>query len=771
MKAVKKEIHVLCVEDSPADVVLLNHVLRRGGLKFRSKRVDNRQTFLQEIKENPPDVILSDRGLPSFDGFAALALARDKCPDVPFIFVTGSLGERKAIETLKSGATDYVLKDELDRLVPAVSRALREVEERAALRENQRQLRESEERFRLLVEGVQDYAIVMLDPQGHITSWNPGAQTIHGYPAEEVLGHDSAMLYTRADQLRQWPRTVLNAAASQGRVQEEGWRLRRGGERFQANVVLTALPGEKGQLRGFAQVTRDITARKESEVQLRRSEERYQRLVEHCPDAIVVVQADGRVAFANQAAVKLFGVASKKELVGRPARRFLSQDLWPEAVRGFRQRRSGQSFSPFVEKELRRTDGTSCVVEFSTAPTTVHGEPAAEIIAHDISERRRAADELRQSEERFRMLVEEVHDYAIYMLDTAGHVITWSTGAEHLEGYRAEEILGRPFTTFFPPEDIQSDLPARLLRTAAAEGRTVNEGWRVRKDGSKFWSQGVITALRDEQGKLRGYSKIAHDITQQQQAAAEIRRLNEELEQRVRERTSQLEVANKELEAFSYSVSHDLRAPLRQIAGYVRLLELDAGPRLDEASRQHLDTIAASAKSLGDLIDALLAFSLMGRSELNRQPVNLAVLVEEARQELAHEAAGRQIDWQIGPLPVIQGDAIMFRQVVINLISNALKYTRTRERARIEIGATESAEETTVFIRDNGVGFDMEHADKLFGVFQRLHPASQFEGIGIGLANVSRIIRRHNGRVRAEGAVDGGATFYFSIPKKQGELT
>jgi light-regulated signal transduction histidine kinase (bacteriophytochrome) len=260
-------------------------------------------------------------------------------------------------------------------------------------------------------------------------------------------------------------------------------------------------------------------------------------------------------------------------------------------------------------------------------------------------------------------------------------------------------------------------------------------------------------------------------MTREQQAAAEIRRLNEELERRVRERTAQLEVANKELEAFSYSISHDLRAPLRHIAGYVRLLMHDAGPRLDETSRQHLDTIAASARNLGELIDALLAFSRTGRADLNRQPVDLATVVEDARQELAQEAAGRHIDWQLGPLPVLQGDPIMFRQVMINLLSNALKYTRTRERARIELGATESAQETTVFIRDNGVGFDMAHADKLFGVFQRLHPTSEFEGVGIGLANVWRIIRRHDGRVWAEGAVDGGATFYFSIPKKQGGFT
>ncbi len=507
----KKEIHILCLEDSAADVAMLSHVLRRGGLKFRCKRVETKQTFLQELEHHPPDLILSDRGLPSFDGFTALALARDKCPEVPFIFVTGSPGEKAALETLKSGATDYVLKSDLVRLAPAVERALREARERRVLRHRERQLRESEERFRLLVEGVKDYAI--------------------------------------------------------------------------------------------------------------------------------------------------------------------------------------------------------------------------------------------------------------YMLDEAGCVATWNSGAEAIEGYTAEEILGQPLATFFTPEDVRSGAPTRLLRTAAAEGRTVNEGWRVRKDGSRFWTEGMITALRDPRGKLLGFSKIAHDITKQKQAEERIRQLNEQLEERVRERTAQLEAANQELEAFSYSVSHDLRAPLRHIAGYVEVLQSEAAPRLDEASRQLLQTIAQSAKTLGDLIDALLAFSRMGRAELTRQPVDLAALVEEARHEMAREIQGRAIDWQIGPLPQVQGDPFMLRQVLINLVSNAVKYTRQRERATIEIGAIESDRDVTFHIRDNGVGFDPHYADKLFGVFQRLHPASEFEGIGIGLANVARIIRRHGGCVWAEGAVNRGATFHFSIPK------
>jgi light-regulated signal transduction histidine kinase (bacteriophytochrome) len=276
----------------------------------------------------------------------------------------------------------------------------------------------------------------------------------------------------------------------------------------------------------------------------------------------------------------------------------------------------------------------------------------------------------------------------------------------------------------------------------------------------------VITALRGEDGQLRGYSKIAHDITKQKEAEEKIRQLNEELEQRVSNRTAQLEAANRELEAFSYSISHDLRAPLRHIAGYVEILQNEAAAGLDKESRQYLQTIADSARNLGELIDALLAFSRMGRTEMCQQKVNLAALVEEARQQLRHDLQGRQIEWIIGDLAEVNGDPLMLRQVIVNLVSNALKYTRQRASAKIEIGASESEREVVFFIRDNGVGFDMRYVEKLFGVFQRLHPAHDFEGVGIGLANVRRIVHRHGGRTWAEGKVDQGATFYFSIPKQ-----
>jgi light-regulated signal transduction histidine kinase (bacteriophytochrome) len=234
----------------------------------------------------------------------------------------------------------------------------------------------------------------------------------------------------------------------------------------------------------------------------------------------------------------------------------------------------------------------------------------------------------------------------------------------------------------------------------------------------------------------------------------------------VQERTAKLEELNKELEAFAYSVSHDLRAPLRHIDGFMELLQKKVEAALDEQGRHYMDTISNAAQKMGVLIDELLSFSRMVSHAIIKKQVDLGSLVRDILREFEPDTAGRNIDWGIGDLPVVNGDKAMLRAVLVNLISNALKYTRPRQKAQIEIGSLSGKNsETVIFVRDNGVGFDMAYGDKLFGVFQRLHRAEEFEGIGIGLANVRRIIVRHGGRVWAEGNVDRGARFYFSLPR------
>ncbi|MBI3885540.1 MAG: CHASE3 domain-containing protein [Opitutae bacterium] len=493
-----------------------------------------------------------------------------------------------------------------------------------------------------------------------------------------------------------------------------------------------------------------------------------------------------------------------------------------------------------------------------------------------------------QSEEQLRLTVESVRDYAIIRLDPAGMISSWNAGAQRIKGYAAPEILGRHFSIFYPAEKNAAGFPPQALAVAARDRRFEDHGWRVRRDGSRFWANVVITALHDPAGQLRGFVKVTRDITEQrasqlalsesearyralfdsidegyciielifdaqqkpvdyrfvvvnpafehqtglrdalgktmrelapeheaywfetygrivltgeplrfQNRAAQLHRwfdvfafrfgdpadrrvailFNDitrrkeaemkiaELNTDLRRRTGQLESANRELEAFSYSVSHDLRAPLRHIDGFALLLQKNA-PALDAKSRHYLDTISRAAKQMGRLIDDLLSFSRLSRAELRQTRLDQTALVESVVRDLRPAPDHPAVDWVLAPLPAVQADEAMLRQVWCNLLDNAVKYSAKEARPRIEIGGhpDPATGGTVCFVRDNGAGFDPRYQDKLFGVFQRLHSAAEFDGTGIGLALVRRIITRHGGRTWAEGAVGRGATFYFSLP-------
>lgn len=374
------------------------------------------------------------------------------------------------------------------------------------------------------------------------------------------------------------------------------------------------------------------------------------------------------------------------------------------------------------------------------------------------------ASALEESEARFRNMADSIPQLA-WLADAAGRISWlnkrwfeytglaadagdggWEVAIEPQERGGAAERWNRAITSREPLE--------MELRLRGADGR-----YRM------FLVRAI--PLKDAAGRIVQWLGTGTDIDALKQGEKRVRQFNAELEQRVRDRTVQLEAVNRELESFSYSVSHDLRAPLRHILGFVDLLKSSAGAALSAESTRFLQVITDSARQMAQLIDDLLVFSRMGRADLRFEPVDLTALLDEAIAGLDHETAGRNIIWRRDPLPTVQGDRTMLRQVLVNLVANAIKYTRPRDPAEIEIGAERTSEGgTVVHVRDNGVGFDMNYAGKLFGVFQRLHSDEIFEGTGIGLANVRRIITRHGGRTWAESRPDHGATFFFSLPER-----
>lgn len=383
------------------------------------------------------------------------------------------------------------------------------------------------------------------------------------------------------------------------------------------------------------------------------------------------------------------------------------------------------------------------------------------------------------TEAQLRLLVEGLRDAAIFFLDPQGRVSDWTPSAQRLLGYTAAQMLGQDWSRLAPAghsgEPLPPDSIAAGMERAALLGQSETPGWQRRADGSTFWANTVLTALYDPAtGQARGYACLMRDMTEVKRLVDMLQELNTALETRVEERTRQLQDINQDLEAFSYSVSHDLRAPLRHIGSFVELLREDLGPAASPPVLKHIDTIAQAAEHMGQLIEGLLAFSKLGRAALKRQPVAMADLLHSSLHRVLHDPALRRPDhevcWELpAELPTLAGDPLLLSQVWDNLLSNALKYSRPRTPARIRIGyrheqPPHSPAHWVFWVEDNGVGFNPQRAERLFGVFQRLHRASDFEGTGIGLALCRRIIERHGGRIWADSTPEVGSTFYFSLP-------
>ncbi|HEX4645408.1 MAG TPA: PAS domain S-box protein [Verrucomicrobiae bacterium] len=489
------------------------------------------------------------------------------------------------------------------------------------------------------------------------------------------------------------------------------------------------------------------------------------KVMESAVFGLGALDLEGKFTLANEHFAKIMGYAPE-ELLGKPYSLLLSPEndaaLRPLFLSVIQEKR------PLSDREIevRRKDGSTGIVLFSWSPLMAQNEVTGVVgTVLDITGLKRLEKALRESEQRLRLIIETTLD-AVITIDAGGIITGWNTQAEKIFGWTSAEVQGRRLSeTIIPPAYREAHERGLKHFAATGDGPVLNrrvELSALNRDGREFPVELAITPIRS--GTEISFSAFVRDITDRRRAEAEIRELNATLEQRVLERTAQLAAANKELEAFSYSVSHDLRAPLRHVDGYVQMLREEHGPALAPAAQRYLGKVASSVQQMGRLIDDLLAFSRMGRSEMCRTEVNMGELAEDALQEMAADAAGRNIEWNIQPLPVVRGDPALLRQVWVNLFSNAIKYTRPRNPAKISVTGGKKNGAWEFCVQDNGVGFDMRYVDKIFGVFQRLHNAEEFEGTGIGLANVRRTILRHGGRTWAESKVGEGAALYFTLP-------
>ena len=483
----------------------------------------------------------------------------------------------------------------------------------------------SERLFRTLVESVTDYAIFVLDPKGYVVTWNPGAHRLKGYEADEIIGKHFSAFYPEVDKARGKPDFELKIATETGRFEDEGWRVRKDGSRFWANVVITRLIDEHGIMIGFGKITRDLTDR-------------------------------------------------------------------------------------------------------------------------------------RQAEQRYRLLVEGVSDYAIFSLDKDGYVQSWNSGAQRIKGYTADEIIGKHFSTFYTPEDRRNGLPNVVLSTARQQGHWEGEGWRVRKDGTRFWSLVVVTAIRDEDGVVTGFSKVTRDMSDRKRLMDEIKRHAEELELRIAER----EQTNAELEAFSYSVSHDLRAPLRAIEGFAVALREDYGDRLDETATDYLNEISKAAVRMNRLVQDLLDYSRLSRVEFALKPTAVLPVIQGI---LSEDIDREHVHVEVAPDIYVMAHAPALAQALTNLISNALKFCRKDEEPRVDVTAERNGDaRVRIAVKDNGIGIAQQHQERIFNVFERLHQADEYPGTGIGLAIVKRSIERMNGNIGLISEEGKGSTFWIELP-------
>jgi PAS domain S-box-containing protein len=616
-----------------------------------------------------------------------------------------------------------------------------------------RELKKAEENNRTLVENIPQ-KIFMKDINSVYISCNENFARDLGITPDEFKGKNDYDFFPRelADKYRTDDKRIMDSGETEN-IEEQ---YVQGGDVYWVNTVKTPIRDSKGNITGILGIFNDITEKKQTENKLRKQEERNRCLIDAIGESnigLLIVDAGFRVRFMNKPLIDAFGDQTGQicyEGIGKTHSSCghckLNEVIYEKKNVSYQPTTAiGKIYdifaTPFID-----TDGTICKLE----------------IIQDITERKQAEKALLDSEQKLRRFYESGMIGVIYW-NMHGKIIDANDKFLEMVGYSRNELADGKidWVNMTPPEFRYLDDNSVKELKATGVNKTPFEKEYIHKDGSRIPII-LAGAMLDEE-RFNGIAFVL-DITERKMAEEEVRRLNTELEQRIADRTAKLEAANKELESFSYSVSHDLKSPLHHISGYAELLNKRAHEVLDDKSRQYLKAITDSSIKMGRLIDDLLSFSKMGRADLLRKKNDLNIIINEILRDFRTDISGRNVELKVGRLPEVYGDPDMLRQVFVNLISNALKYTRKCEKAEIEIGSfCDEKGEERFFVKDNGAGFDMKYKDKLFGLFQRLHRAEEYEGTGVGLANVRRIIHRHGGRIWAEGEVGKGATFWFTI--------